>query len=250
MDIRNRRAQALILKSAPYREQDRLLDIFSLEGGRERVIAKSAEQPGSSLRAVSQAYSQAELLLTPPKGGLSFLAGGSPQQSFLGLDSGLMRFAAAAYIAELALASLPERRPAPAVYGLLLAAFSLLKMDDDFSRTCRFFELRLLQALGLLPETQACGSCGTRLQGLGFVLSPRAGQLLCPACGREEPGPSLSAGAVLTMNKLLALPLDKLPGLKLTPAISQELEAALEHYLRYHLEYDSKVKAVLKQLLD
>ena len=221
MDIRNRRVRALILKSAPYREQDRLLDIFSLEGGRERIIAKGAEKLASSLRAVSQAYSQAELLLTPPRGGLSFLAGGSPVQSFLSPSGGLERYAAAAYIAELALAALPERRPGEALYGLLLAAFSLLKMDDDFSRTLRLFELRLLRELGLLPETQACGRCGARLRGEGFILSPRAGQLLCPSCGQEESGPSLSAGAVLTMNKLLTLALDKLPGLKLTPAISQ-----------------------------
>jgi len=250
VDIRNRPVNAVILKSAPYREQDRLLSVFTLEEGPERVIARGAGKPDGSLRPVAQAYAQAELLLTPAKGGLSFLAEGRPVQSFLRLDSGLPRFAAAAYIAELTLAAVPERRPAPEIYGLLLAAFSLLKMDEDLGRTARFFELRLLRALGLLPELNGCGRCGARLRGAAFVLSPRAGQLLCASCGRDEAAPPLSAGAALTMLKLLELPLDKLPALKISAAIGRELEEALAHYLRYHLEYDSKVKAVLRQLQD
>lgn len=248
MDTRNRSVTAIILKSAPYREQDRLLHIFSMEEGPHVVIARGAMKPEGKLRPLSQAYTRAELLLTPPRNGLSFLAEGRALESYLSLDSGLARFSRAAYMAELTINAVPEQRPAPGVYGLLLAAYTLLKMDKDLDRTVRFFELRFLRELGLMPELTACANCGARISGGRFALAPRSGHLLCEACLTDPAAPLFSSGAVLTMARLLDQPFNKIPTLRINPAIAAELEAALEYYLNYHLEYASRVKAVLRQM--
>lgn len=252
MDIRNQSLQAIILKSRDYREQDKLLTVVSREHGPESVLARGARKPGSALRSVCQPYSRAQLLLTPAKNGLRFLAEGSPEESYVMLGDSLSRFAYAAYLAELALAAWPPHQAAPELYYLLQAAFSLLKLDDDHGRTARFFELRLLAALGWLPapdDLLACAGCNRPVQSRGFRLSPQRGALLCESCGQGDPAPRISAGAALTMHRLLTLPLTRIPSVRPRGAVAAELEQALDYYLRYHLEYAAKAKRMLVDLL-
>jgi len=248
MDIRNRETEGIILHSRDWREQDKLLTLIS-PAGPEKLIARGARKPGGALCAVAQPFSRALLLLTPPKAGLSFLSSGQIVETYLRPGDALERYAYAAYLAELLLAVWPEGKAQPALYYLAQAAFSLLKLDDDFNRTARFFELRLLQELGWLPPLDSCAACGRSLLGGRFQLSPGRGALLCLSCA-DSAGPPLSAGSVETMRRLLNAPLTKIIGIRLSAAIQGELEQALAYYLDYHLDYKSKVRRVLDQLLD
>ena len=251
MDIRNRSVEALILKAQDYREQDRLLTIVSAEYGPERVIARGAKKSAGSLRSLAQPMSRANLVLTPAKGGLCFLSEGVPEESYFALTDPLSRYAYAAYCSELLLSAWPAGGIQPALYALLLATLSLLKLDEHPERTARFFELRLLQILGLLPLLGTrCAQCGREAQGRRFLLSPQKGALLCTACGAEDASPGLSAGAVASMEQLCKLPLSRIPSLRLSPAISAELERALAFYLDYHLEHAPQARRALKELTE
>ena len=252
MDIRNQSLEAIILKARGYREQDQLLTVVSVENGPESVLARGARKAESPLRSVCQPYSRACLLLTPAKGGLRFLAEGSPRESYILPESSLSAFAYAAYLAELLLAAWPPQKPAPELYYLAQAAFSLLKLDEDHARTARFFELRLLASLGWLPPADAlrsCSCCGQAPAGRRFRLSPQQGALLCEACSQGDGAPLISAGAALSLHRLLTLPLPRIPAIRLRGAVADELEQALEYYLRYHLEYAAKAKRLLASLL-
>lgn len=249
MDIRNRAAEGIILRCRDYREQDKLLTLITVAGP-ERLIARGARKPGGSLRAVAQPYTRAALLLTPPKSGVSFLSEGQTLETYLRLDDDLTRFAYAAYLAELLLTVWPEGKAQPALYYLAQAAYSLLKLDDDLPRMARFFELRLLKELGWLPELECCAGCGRSLIGGSFQLSPERGALLCLSCGAGGQQPVLSAGGVETMRRLLAAPLTKITGIRFSPRIGDELDQALTYYLEYHLDYRSRVRRVLTELLD
>lgn len=259
LDIRDRSREVLVLKSLPYKEQDRLLTLLSPEQGVERAIARGAAKANSSLRPIAQAYTQASLLLSPAKGGISFVREGTPLRCFLPLDAGLERFAYGAYFSELALSVAQPEQPAEGIYGLLLAAWTLLRLDERPERTSRFFELRLLEDQGLLPPLRECSACGAAVFGRAagqhpyFLLSPSQGQLLCRDCLElsGETGPSLarlSPGAVQAAQRLLELPLSRIPSLGISPLQNRELAQALAAYLDYHLEYAPKARRVLEQL--
>jgi len=257
LDIRDRSREVLVLKSLPYKEQDRLLTLLSPEQGVERAIARGAAKPGSSLRPIAQPYAQASLLLSPAKGGVSFVREGTPLRCFLSLDAGLERLSYGAYFAELALSVAQPEQPAAGIYALLLAAWTLLQLDEKPERSARFFELRLLEDQGLLPDLLECSACGVGISGPGagrrFLLSPSQGQLLCESClsqlGEETARPLLlSPGALQSAQRLLTLPLSRIPSLMLSPQQNRELEQALAAYLDYHLEYAPKARRVLQQI--
>lgn len=252
LDIRDQKREALILKSIPYKEQDRLLTLLSPEHGVEKAIARGAAKANSSLRPVAQPYCQVSLLLSPAKGGISFLREGLPLRRFLPLNASFEALAYGAYFSELSLSVAQQEQPAPELYGLLMAAWTLLQLGRDWERTARFFELRLLASQGLLPELGACQLCGGSPENKrGFLLCPE-GQLLCQDCyadlGGDPSLPRLSPGTLRMAQSLLELPLSRIPSLRLSPSQSRELEQALAVYLEHHLEYAPKARKVLRQL--
>lgn len=251
MDTRSRRVQALILKSRDYREQDKLLYVASAEAGIEVAIARGARKAGGSLRGLAQPYCRAELLLSPTKGGISFVQEGVPLESYVSLlDGDLSRFAYAAYMCELLLCCWPENKPQPELYALILAALTLLKLDDEQARTTRMFELRLLYLQGWLNLPEQCSQCGAPTVGRRFCLSPQGGGLLCENCTTQEQAPLISAGAVQTARRLLHAPLTSIPRIRISNSIAQELASACFYYLDYYLDYAPRARRILQQLLD
>ncbi|MBQ6535678.1 MAG: DNA repair protein RecO [Firmicutes bacterium] len=266
VDVRDRTYEAIVLRARDWREQDRLLTLVSLEKGPETVIARGAKKPGSKLAACAQPFCRATVTLSPAKGGVSFLKEGRQEESYLPPGGDVERFAYLSYFSELLLAGWPENRPEPGLFALARAAFLMIKLDDQLSRTARFFELRFLDQLGLLPDLSCCAACGQSPASSDprrFLLSPQRGQLLCAACAEvsyETSGvssgnsprnglPLLSPGALRYMTTLREAPFSKVSRLRLSPALDREIEQALDPYLSYHLDYAGKAKAVLKELL-
>lgn len=260
VDVRDRTYEAIVLRARDWREQDRLLTAVSEGSGPETVIARGAKKPGSTLAACAQPFCRATVTLSPAKNGVSFLKEGRQEESYLPAGGDVERFAYLSYFSELLLAGWPENRPEPGLFALARAAFLMIKLDDDLSRTARFFELRFLDQLGLLPDLSACAACGQSPASSDprrFLLSPQRGQLLCESCARYSRAtddaipnlPLLSPGALRYMTGLLTAPLSRLSRLRLPPALNREIEQALEPYLAYHLDYAGRAKAVLKELL-
>lgn len=260
VDVRDRTYEALVLRARDWREQDRLLTLVSEDGGPETVISRGAKKPGSTLAACSQPFCRATVTLSPAKNGVSFLKEGRQEESYLPAGGDVERFAYLSYFSELLLAGWPENRPEPGLFALARAAFLMIKLDDELSRTARFFELRFLDQLGLLPPLTACAACGQSPASSDprrFLLSPAKGQLLCESCARYSRAtddaipnpPLLSPGALRYMATLREAPFSKVSRLRLSPALDREIEQALTPYLAYHLDYAGRAKAVLKELL-
>ncbi|MDO4581786.1 MAG: DNA repair protein RecO [Bacillota bacterium] len=239
--------EAIILRSRDYKDQDKLLTFISAEQGKGLAIARGARKPSGSLRPVTQPYCRARLSLSPPRDGVAFIEQGIALESYVSLDANLAAMTYAAYFAELTELTAAAGRAAPELYLLVLAAFSLLKLDSDHRRSARFFEVRLLAELGLLPPLDSCNNCGRKLNGGDFFLDAEAGGLYCGACVNSG-APRLSAGAAQTLRRLAEVELPRLPQLKINPAIGDELEQALSVYLRYHLDYTPKSAAFLRGL--
>ena len=238
VDVRDRTYEALVLRARDWREQDRLLTLVSEDGGPETVISRGAKKPGSTLAACSQPFCRATVTLSPAKNGVSFLKEGRQEESYLPAGGDVERFAYLSYFSELLLAGWPENRPEPGLFALARAAFLMIKLDDELSRTARFFELRFLDQLGLLPPLAACAACGQSPASADprrFLLSPPRGQLLCESCARYSRAtlgetasgfsrddaipnpPLLSPGALRYMATLREAPFSKVSRLRPRP---------------------------------
>lgn len=248
-DARYYELSAIILRGRDYKEHDKLVTLYSLEQGRQTVLAKGVKKPTGKLRGLVQPFTQARLTLTKGRGSLPVLTQGEVERPFVSLRQDLAKIAYASYFAELVYAALPEGKVNRAAFLLVLAAFALLDMDADAAQTARYFELHLLDALGLAPRLSSCLGCERGIPGGRFYLVPERGGLLCATCSQAPEELLLSPGAVRSMQHLMMGEPQRLLRFKMNSTIQQELERALAHYLDYHLERASKARGLLRQLL-
>lgn len=243
---RQYRLQAVVLQASDYKDTDKRVTLFSVEQGKVIALAKGARKPAASLRAGVQPFCRGSYHLARSRYGWDIITQALQEQGFPGIYGDLHKMAYAAYLSELVALCCPPGKPFPGLFPVLLAAYSLVEWGE-VRQAARYVELQLLAALGLLPSLAHCAHCGSGIRGEHFVLEPQAGALLCRSCAGASAAPPLSAGAVLTMRRLLDCEIGRLNTIKLSPVIAAELAAALRYYFRWQLPESEPAYHILTQ---
>jgi DNA repair protein RecO len=113
------------------------------------------------------------------------------------------RFAAASYVAEVIDALCEPGMAVPELYEALCGFQSALAASSNYEVLLAVMNARILSALGVSPELDACGAVlGRRpLVGGRAWLSPQAGGLLCNACVRSvREGPEQMRAELLSVS--------------------------------------------------
>ena len=158
--------------------------------------------------------------------------------------------ATAWYLAELADRSLEERHAAEPLYALLRRAYELLDAGMAPDRVARWYEMHLLDELGVRPEVDRCAECDRMLEADGrFRWVPPLGGVLCDRC----PGPphdraGLSLEALKLLKAYQRLDVAALAALRIQPPVERETEAALREFTRQALEREAKSLAFLDEI--
>jgi len=152
------RTPALVLKRSNFGEADRLLTILTPQHGKFNVVAKGARKPASRKTGHVELFTRIDALIASGRS-LDILTQAEVNEPYLGLREELMRGAYASYAAELLDRFTLEEGDETltgGLYDLLDATFARLCNDDDPRKVIRFYELRLLDAVGFRPELEEC----------------------------------------------------------------------------------------------
>jgi DNA repair protein RecO (recombination protein O) len=240
---------AIVLSRFDLGEADRVLTLITPSGGKLKAIAKGIRRPTSRLGGSLEPF--AELTVALARGRtFDVVTQVSVGHAWLKLRDDLESAATAWYLAELADRSLEERHAAEPLYALLRRAYELLDAGMAPGRVARWFEMHLLDELGVRPEVDRCVECDRVLESdERFRWVPPVGGIVCERC----PGPPHGrAGITLEALKLLKayqrLDIEALAGLRLSPAVESDVEAALREFVRQALERDARSLAFLDEV--
>jgi DNA repair protein RecO (recombination protein O) len=178
---------AILLRSIPYGESDRVVTLLGRSTGRVAALARGARKSlrrfggGLGLAARGEAA-----LRERPGAELATLESFDVVEPRHGLGRDLARTAHAGYAAELCDRLCAPRHPEPEVFDWLDGFLGLLDERGAGVERLRAFELGLLARLGLGPSWDACVACGRRDLGDEVVrLQPARGGFVCGGCGRQ-----------------------------------------------------------------
>lgn len=244
VEDKNFNLEGIVIRSRDYGDNDRIITFLSIDRGKISGIAKGVRKSQSSLKGAVQPFTRSKLAFAVGRGSLLTITQGEVLTPFFSLRTDLTKIVYASYLAELADYGTVEHKPAPRIFGLLLAAYTLLENDIDPRLASRAFELRFLQELGFTPKLDGCVVCGRKVEYSRFFLSALRGGLICEACAGSSNN-SISAGTVQIMKQLLDADLDKLLRLRFPDAGYDELYTAITPYLDYHLDYSSRARRFL-----
>jgi len=169
---RSLRVDAVVLRHSDWGEADRLLIIFSQQGGKLRVIAKGARKPRSRKAGHLEPFTRVDMLLA--RGSEWWiLTQAETIDAYLPLRDDLMRTAQAAYVVELLDRFNYEEGPNPSIYRLLVETLERLSTSKDADLAVRFFEVRLLDLMGYRPQLFHCAGCGEEIKAVDQFFSMR-----------------------------------------------------------------------------
>ena len=238
--------EAIILRTTPLGEADRLLTLFTSELGKLRVTARGVRKPTSKLGGHLEPLTRSSLTLARGQS-LDTVTSADAREVFPSVKNDLGRLSRAIYVAELVDAFNPLEAPNPPVYTLFLEGLRMLGTDADTDLVLRYFELQSLGHAGFLPELRWCTECHGQIIPREHYFSPAASGVLCPACRTSHSDAasiSVEALKVLRFLSTAAMPLAVLVRVK--SPLHRELATLMDSSLRYTLERELRSAAFLR----
>jgi DNA repair protein RecO (recombination protein O) len=184
--------RAIVLRRTDFRESSRIVVCLTRDHGRLAGLAKGAHRPDSPFLGRIDFLNEVDATFSPDRGGLRLLERATLVRERRALREPL-RFLAASHVAQLCEFAMPDERPEPAVFDLLAGGLTLLERcpPPAIGRIVLGLELRLLAALGALPDLDRCAVCDAALGDAAFRHEDSPGLV----CRTHAPPPRTAVGA-------------------------------------------------------
>ena len=201
--------EAIILRTYPLGEADRIVSFLSRTGGRLRGVARGARRPRNRFGAALEPLTHVRLWFYE-RGTRELVRLDQCElvESFFEAQRDYARSLALSHAAELTEVLLPEREPSDTAFRLLLMVLEAIKQGNTWLAVT-YLELWLVRLAGLLPDLARCGRCQRPLAGKAYG-STLGGSLVCAAC--------------------------RLPGMRMMEAASMEIARGMLAHALTHLD--------------
>lgn len=206
-------SEAIILRTYPLGEGDRIVSFLSRTEGRLRGVARGARRPKSRFGASLEPLSHVRIWFfereTRP---LARISQCELLESFWEAQRAYNAQVAFGLLAEISESILPEREPSDAFFRLLLATCRAVKATKQVALPLAYFALWTVRLGGWLPSLDQCARCGRSLLAQPAMESWAGGEgagIYCRDC-RPEPARNVSAEALACARTMLRESLEKL----------------------------------------
>jgi len=241
---------AVVLRSWPYGESDKIVCLLTEGYGKVTGIAKGAKRSRKRFANSLEPFSLVNLSFQDrPHGGLVFILGADLAFAYKQLTTSLERITLASYLVEITDGLTGERDESALVFKHLKSG--LLFLESDGAAPLEFlisFELKLLRLAGYQPVLDRCKNCAVthgEHRGAGWHFSPAEGGILCGACGRSKKEIlPLETEALEALKMLQEEKREEqyhgLGGRSLPAAALKETRLIIQRYLQFHIEREIK----------
>ncbi len=233
---RSFRAEAIVLRHSDWGEADRLLTLYSREAGKVRALAKGARKVRSRKAGHLEPFTHVRLLLARGRD-LLIITQADTVEAHLPLREDLVRTGYAAYVTELIDRFVYEEGENLTIFRLLSETLSRIDSEPDTWLAVRYYEMRLLDALGFRPQLFNCANCEEVIKPEDQFFSASQGGVLCPRCGAGLPGVrpvTVSVLKYLRHFQRSSYPVAKRA--RLDEVTQRAVEELMQYYLTFLLE--------------
>ncbi|MGD0841454.1 MAG: DNA repair protein RecO [Candidatus Acidiferrales bacterium] len=233
--------EAVILRSFPLSEGDRIVSFLSRSAGRVKGVARGASKPKSRFGASLETLSHVRICFYERETrDLVRIQQCELIESFMDVQSDYAKGVALALLSEVTEAVLGEHEPAEAQFRLLLLAAhgvreSAARGNEDASLPLAYFAVWTVRLGGWLPSLERCTTCGAPLEGGAAYLDLVLGGLACGNC--QAPGArEISAAGMEFVRRALRVNLTQLAETYCGGAVERQVASAMLDLIESHVE--------------
>lgn len=228
--------EAVIISHKDFGEADRLVNLFSLESGKIKALAKGVRKIHSRKAAYLEPFMHSKVVLARGKT-FWIITQADTIFNTPAIRDSLSKTAHAAYIMELADRFSVEGEPDRFVFRLLVDTLKRINDLSDAFNALRFFEMRILDQAGFRPDLINCVDCGKKITAQDQYFSGTQGGVVCPACGvLHNRLRKVSMNTLRFMRHFQRSAYPQLAAVSIPPKTQQEMAALMANYLSNILE--------------
>ncbi len=194
--MRQTERTAIVLRYVNYRDNDRMLTLFSPTQGRIEALARGCRKPRSPILNASEMFALGDYELYQ-KGAHLTVISANMIETFYPLRQDFDRLAVGTYLLGVVEGFVQPGVPAQELFMLLLHTLSRLTFSTQpWKPLVAGFLLHLSACEGFRPRLNHCVHCGVRLpESASTWFDPQEGGLVCRACHQQTHMPVSAAQA-------------------------------------------------------
>ena len=229
---------AIVLRSRPFGESDKIVSFLTESHGKVTGIAKGAKRSRKRFVNTLELFSLVDLRFQDrSQGSLAFIHACDLIRPFTDITTSLEKIAHASYLVEVADGLVGEREENQPLFEQLREGLIFIEESGTSLAFLTFFELKMLKLSGYQPVLERCRRCGkTSHSGPEnqWSFSPIDGGILCDCCSYLRKGAvALSREALSALVMLQQTNGSHMPGLSLPPPVLKEIRAALGRFIQF-----------------
>lgn len=239
--------RGMVIRTVDYRDNDRILTLFTAESGRVDAKARNCRKATSPLLACTQPFIYGEYQLFYHKNKY-IIDQGEVLESFYPLREDVEKYAAASLCASLCLEGVQAEEGSEEIFSLLYHTLSFLTYgDNDPGDLTAAFLVRFLALAGFRPAITQCAVCGRDMRSDPIIrFLPDKGGAVCAAC--SPVGRRIDKTALEAMRRMLLLEDDQLHRVKLKEPLRAQVLSQLLPYAKLYLPGIEKAAALFTAL--
>jgi DNA repair protein RecO (recombination protein O) len=248
-DFRSFRASAVVVRHGDWGEADRMLTLYTREQGMVRAVAKGARKITSRKAGHLQPFTHVSVQLAKGRD-LLIVTQAETINAFLPLHDDLTKTSHAAYVVELLYRfSYEEEGGNPTLFRLLTETLDRIEKEDDAWLAIRYYEMRLLDAVGFRPQLFECANCGREILAEDQFFSFTTGGVICPRCGQGLPNlTTISLEALKYLRHFQRSSYRDASRARPSPEVQKEAEVLMQKYFTYLLERELNTPGFIKRV--
>lgn len=244
------KTKGLVIREQPYKEQDKILTIFTEEEGKIQCIARGVRRQKSGLLASTQIFAYSEFVYYPGKN-FGIINQSNLIEAFYPLRNDLTKMALASYLLDLMYNAYEFYQKSPELLKLLLHVLFYIsggKAKNDLVLVGAF-QMKLVSYLGYRPILETCTACQGK-QDLSLFSIENNG-VICNGCREPTAGYlyKLSPAMLELLRDFLRQPIKQLKDREIDTAEAIKINDLLDHYIGYCIGKSSKAYAFYKTML-
>jgi DNA repair protein RecO len=230
---------AIVLRSQPYKERDRIVTFLTENHGRISAVARNSihsRRFGGTL----DLFASSHIRFKEGTASLVWLEEANLRRDFVKIRENLENISAAGYFTDLCNRLTEENHPAREVFLLLAHYLVLLEQHKATFEIVRSFEIKLLERLGWAPVLESCVSCEKAFfeeelaPDDSFVaMAVEKGGFLCHDCASPNTR-HIPLASLLWMIQARETMIQHTPSLNFPLEPMMEAANTLQHFLRWH----------------
>ena len=217
-------SRGLVLFNRNYRENDKLVKIFTEQAGKRMFFVRGGGS--GKLSAVIQPLTIAEFIMTVNDEGLSFIEDYSHAESFKEITSDIFKLSYATYLAALTDAAIADGVADAQLFAFLEKTLELMEEGLDYEILTNIFEIQVLDRFGVRLNFHECVFC--HRVGLPFDFSYKFSGLPCPNHYAEDERRShLDPNVPYLLDRFQGLSFEELRSI----SVKDDMKRKLRHFI-------------------